>query len=72
MEVFQRETACVKCGATGSTFSFHSADSGECALPERTTEHVHRSCDSCGHEWAEPMPHLRKRDYPKWALEADQ
>jgi hypothetical protein len=69
---FRREADCVKCGVSGSTFSFHTADAEGCALPERTTEHVHRSCDSCSHEWAEPMPHLRKRDYPKWALEADQ
>ncbi len=72
MATFQRDKACEKCGASDTTFSFHSANEGECTLPERTTEHVHRSCGSCGHQWPEPLPHLRKRDYPKWAQEAEQ
>jgi hypothetical protein len=72
MAPFQREKTCEQCGVSGSTFTFHSADTAACTLPERTTEHVHRSCDSCGHEWPEPMPHLRQRDYPDWALGVDR
>jgi hypothetical protein len=68
---FGTDAICSECAASGASLRFHGADNPECALPECHTAHFHRSCDSCGHEWAEPPPHLRKRDYPDWAKAMD-
>jgi hypothetical protein len=66
------ERVCPSCATDGANWHFHPADTEGCELEVRATEHSHLSCESCGHEWAEPAPHLRKRNYPSWALKPDQ
>jgi hypothetical protein len=66
------EMICPSCATDGATLSFHPANKEHCELPERADEHMHLSCESCGHQWAEPAPHLRKRDLPAWALKEDR
>jgi hypothetical protein len=70
MAVFEKEKACPDCGTPSSAFRFHVAGSEDCELAERSTEHTHRVCETCHHEWADPPPHIRQRDLPTWAKDA--
>jgi len=65
---FRVDNPCEQCGATDAAYRFHAGDDAECTSSEgRSDPHIHRWCGSCGHEWLEPPPHIRKRDYPSWA-----
>jgi hypothetical protein len=59
-------------GTADSSFVFHAADTEECTLPVRDTEHLHRRCGACDYQWPEPLPHLRDRHYPSWAKPGEQ
>lgn len=72
MVLFEKEKTCPNCGVSGSAFRIHPAGSEECSLPEQPTDHTHRHCETCSHEWADAPPHIRKRDLPPWALEPEQ